>query len=198
MAVMALIIFLAMWRRVYYLDTRALAGNTDVLGNYSFSDSTFEPQLLVYVDAADKALIDAETGDAARLTKLMELANLRFTTGATPSDIDYISKTRFLEIGFIETDDTATDNSLIYHTRGTTGESDDILLMVLEDFTATMSYANFDVQITPDDFDPNGDTQHDIPAYDGAVAGKTLRGKHTDDTLEGGGGDDSIYGRAGC
>ena len=87
----------------------------------------------------------------------MELAKLRFEDGTTPDAIDTLLTTRFTELGFTRKDDPNTMNRLIYHTRGTSGENDDILLMVLEDFTDTFTYEMFDVQVAPAGFDVNGE-----------------------------------------
>ena len=141
----------------YHLDTRQIADNTDVLEDFAHDPGVHDHYLLVYVSAADKALIDASTGDAAKLAKLVELENLRFEDGTTPDAIDTILTAHFAAEGLDRRDDAGTTNRLIYHTRGTSSENDDLLLMVLEDFTDTMLYAMFDVRITPPDFDVNGE-----------------------------------------
>ena len=115
-------------------------------------------------------MIDAETTDAEKLAKLMELENLRFDKGATPAHIDYHTATRFGDIeGFNYADDANTDNTLIYHTRGTSDTYDDILLMVIEDFTQDIIYTMFDVRVADADFDANGNNEPD--ALQGDIRG---------------------------
>ena len=148
----------------YYLDTREVSGNTDILPEYDFNSiiSIIAHKFLIHTNAENKALIDAETTDAEKLAKLMELENLRFDKGATPDYIDYHTATRFDDIeGFNYADDANTDNTLIYHTRGTSDTYDDILLMVIEDFTQDIIYTMFDVRVAEADFDANGNDEAD-------------------------------------
>ena len=196
----------------YYLDTRELSSNTDIVTNFSFQKDIYEARLLIYVDAADKALIDAESGNPAKLTKLLDLANLRFDNGDTPSDIDYLAQTRASATRALFDDDPDEENTLIYHTRGTADDtSDDILLMVIEDFvfdaliTDETAYEAFDVRITPTNFDPNGGAEA-LPGLIGGAGDDVLAGLDDDDVLRGmagaddisgGAGDDGLYGGAG-
>ena len=188
----------------YYLDTREIEGNTDIVYEFRHTPSIFEQYLIVHVSEADKALIDAESGDAAKLTKLTEVANLRVELGTTPADIDYISETRFFEVGFVDVNDPDTQETLIYHTRGTAAESDDILLMVIEDHTTDLAYEVFDVRVAAAGFDANGadtlagnegvrDGSHIYPS----VEGEQIRGTYGTDTIEGTAQADTIFGRAG-
>ena len=187
----------------YYLDTRELSSNTDIVTNFSFQKDIYEARLLIYVDAADKALIDAESGNPAKLTKLLDLANLRFDNGDTPSDIDYLAQTRASATRALFDDDPDEENTLIYHTRGTADDtSDDILLMVIEDFvfdaliTDETAYEAFDVRITPTNFDPNGGAEA-LPGLIGGAGDDVLAGLDDDDVLRGGAGADDISGGAG-
>ena len=125
----------------YYLDMREIEGNTDIVRDFRTDN-----QILVYLSTADMATIDAISDATQKEQKLRELADLRFDSGVTPS-----------ALGSSTSDDTNTDNFLIYHTRGTDSDtSDDILLMVLEDFTGSLTIDAFDIRVTPDNFDPNG------------------------------------------
>ena len=81
-------------------------------------------------------MIDASTGDAAKLAKLVELENLRFEDGTTPDAIDTILTAHFAAEGLDRRDDAGTTNRLIYHSQFSDTAPD---WLTAGDYTATFA-----------------------------------------------------------
>ena len=83
--------------------------------------------------AEDKIRIDTANGDETMLEELLTGLNLRIATG----DIAFE--------GFTSGNDNPNDlNTGIYYTHGTADTSDDLLIMVLEDFS-DLTISHFDI-----------------------------------------------------
>ncbi len=82
----------------------------------------------------DKIRVDTADGDETTLEALKSAANIRWTNTTNHSEHD---------TGYYN--DSDIYDTIIYNTRDTVDTSDDIELMVLEDYTALLTIANFDI-----------------------------------------------------
>ena len=166
----------------YYLDTRELEGNTDIIAEFRYNDvqhdeSHRENHLRVHVTAEQKAILDTITNEAEWLARLQEFLNIRWDDSADAkpgtslktlidnSDItgsrEYIRYP--LELLGAGEDTNTNDNVAFYHTRGTRTTDDDFLIMVIgelwinDQINGKVTKAIFDVHVPSPDFDPNGD-----------------------------------------
>ena len=86
----------------------------------------------------DKIRIGTSNGNEKNLSALYAAANIRVDNTQNYSG-DFISGSNSYD----------TNDTQIYHTNGTSSTSDDILLMVLEDFTTTLTIDMFDITSIP-------------------------------------------------
>ena len=124
---------------------------------------------------------------SSSIIALQSLFNIRWTH--EHKSLDGIERTQ---------DDADVKNTIIYHTRGTARADDDIVLMILEDYTSELTLDDFEL-IThgaseADDIiigTHNHDTRH------GRGGDDVVRGRRGNDAIYGGDGDDTIAGDAG-
>ena len=153
---------------IFYLDIEEVeAGNTNVIEDFVRDGQRGIDRIRVDVSGADKTAIESLTTDAMKLDKLKELADIRWTSA-------------HINAGDTRSDSQSVRNTVIYNTLGTENKNDDIILMVLEDFTHELTFEMFEVAI--------GGTEN----------GDTIRGSNFDDNIYSHAGNDSIYGGDGA
>ena len=158
---------------IFYLDiANAKVGNVngDVVYDFSRGGTNGIDRILIEVRKTYKATIDRLATDQAKLNKLMELADIRSEKAHT-SIVTY------------HTDDKNTKNTVIYDKRGTSETSDDIVLMILEDFVDDLTFDMFQIVV------------RDI--ITGTSRSETLSGTGRNSEIVAGSGNDIIYGNAG-
>ena len=158
---------------IFYLDiANAEEGNVngDVVYDFSRGGTDGIDRILIEVRKTYKATIDRLATDQAKLNKLMELADIRWEKAHT-SIVTY------------HTDDKNTKNTVIYDKRGTSETSDDIVLMILEDFVDDLTFDMFQIVV------------RDI--ITGTSRSETLSGTGRNSEIVAGSGNDIIYGNAG-
>ncbi len=79
----------------------------------------------------DKIRVDTTNGNEATLTALRSAANLRWTN--TTNEATGSSN------------DASTNDTVIYNTKGTANTSDDVIIMVIEDYTTALTISDFDI-----------------------------------------------------
>lgn len=88
----------------------------------------------MHLSATDKADVEDEANDAAKRDKLLELAKISI---ANTADHGHTSPTN----------DTTMNDTVITFTNGTSNTSDDAVVMVLEDYAAGLTFADFVVEV---------------------------------------------------
>jgi len=88
--------------------------------------------IVIDFERGDKIQVDTPSGAETTLEALKTAANLRWT-----QDSNYDTRT--------STNDPNIDDTVIYDTQGTADTSDDIVLMVLEDYTTALTITDFDI-----------------------------------------------------
>ena len=91
-----------------------------------------DDKLRIGLDQADITAITAKTSDAEKLAALTDAAEIRWGLGS------YFSQTS-------ATNDNTKQETLIYDTKGTASLSDDVTIMVLEDFTDELTWTMFEI-----------------------------------------------------
>jgi len=81
--------------------------------------------------SGDKIRVDTSAGNETTLTALRDAANLRWTNNTNEATGG--------------TNDALINDTVIYDTKGTASTSDDVVIMVLEDFSTALSITNFDI-----------------------------------------------------
>ena len=94
------------------------------------TDFVRDDQIKIALSSADKALVDAETSNADRLAKLLELAEISIANNADHGRTS-------------STNSASRDDTVITFTGG--GNSD--VVMVLEDYSANLTFADFVVEV---------------------------------------------------
>lgn len=84
----------------------------------------------------NKIRVDTTNGNENTLDALKAAANIRWVRDDVDSSVFP---------GFVVTNDTRIRDTIIYATKGTAVTTDDVVLMVLEDFTETLTMAHFEV-----------------------------------------------------
>lgn len=170
---------------IYYLDIEEVeAGNTNIIENFVRDGQRGIDRIRVDVSGTDKIAIESLTTDAMKLDKLKELADIRWATA-------------HINVADTSSDSKSVQNTVIYNTLDTANENDDIILMVLEDFTHELTFDMFEVAIGGTE---NGDTirgsdfDDNIYSYAG---NDRIHGGDGADRIEGGDGNDSIWGEGG-
>lgn len=107
-----------------------LGNDIYVLGLNQTADDT---DFVVDFSETDKIRVDTENGNETTLEALKSAANLRWT-----NDSNYSGPVRTYQNHPRDMD------TIIYDTRGTASEADDIMLMVIEDYTE-LTIADFDI-----------------------------------------------------
>ncbi|MGC6475269.1 MAG: hypothetical protein ACON41_01350 [Parvibaculales bacterium] len=79
----------------------------------------------------DKIRVDTTAGNDTTLTALQNAANLRWTNDTNEATGS--------------TNDASTNDTVIYNTKGTEDTSDDVIIMVLEDYTTALTIDNFEI-----------------------------------------------------
>ena len=161
----------------YFLDTRELADNTDIIAQFSYNPGSNEQnKLRVHVTAEQKAILDRITDDATWLATLQSMLNIRWDDSnrdkpgtelkalIANNSIPKQSRepTRHPnDFWTADTDTNTRDNVAFYHTRGTANVNDDYLILTIGKFSTNSSGRvgrdTFNVLVADPDFDPNGD-----------------------------------------
>ena len=81
--------------------------------------------------SGDKIRVDTSVVNETTLTALRDAANLRWTNNTNEATGG--------------TNDALINDTVIYDTKGTASTSDDVVIMVLEDFSTALSITNFDI-----------------------------------------------------
>jgi len=97
----------------------------DIVTDFASGD-----QIKIALSSANKALVDAETSDADKLAKLLDLAEL---TTANNADHGHTSTTN----------DTSANDTVITFTGGSNND----VVMVLEDYATDLTYADFVIEV---------------------------------------------------
>lgn len=107
--------------------------DADIFVLYQGEHAEGETNLDIVADfsSEDKIRVDTENGDETTLSALRDAAEIRWVKA-------------HVETGEASNDNTVLDTA-IYATQGTTATADDILLMVLEDFTQDLTLNQFEV-----------------------------------------------------
>ena len=164
---------------LFYLDiANAKVGNIngDIVSHFSRGGTNGVDRILIEVSKADKSTIDGLTTNQAKLNKLMELADIRWETAHENLNHEGTYATSYSDSGRVR-------NTVIYDTRGTSRTDDDIILMVLEDFTYNLTFDMFHIVVKD--------------VVTGTSRGETLSGTGRNSTINAGRGHDTIYGDAG-
>ena len=160
----------------YYLDTRALEDNTDIVADFSYNPGRNEEnKLRVHVTERQRSLLEGTTDEDAWLALLQQTLNIRWDDSNRPkagTELkaliagNHIAQSREPsrhpnDFGGANTDTNTRDNVAFYHTRGTADTSDDILIMSIGKFSTNgngrVGRDTFELSLAAADFDPNGD-----------------------------------------
>jgi VCBS repeat-containing protein len=89
----------------------------------------------------DRIRVETETGSETTLEALKAAANIRWT-----QDSNYEYGAEWQGVGDVRyRNDSDLNDTIIYNTRGTADESDDVILMILQDFTEPLTIDHFQV-----------------------------------------------------
>ncbi len=80
----------------------------------------------------DKIRVDTSAGNETTLDALRTAANLRWTNDTNEATTG-------------STNDASTNDTVIYNTKGTADTSDDVIIMVLEDYSTALTIDNFEI-----------------------------------------------------
>ena len=160
----------------YYLDTRALEDNTDIIADFSYNPGRNEEnKLRVHVTERQRSILEGTTDEDAWLARLQQTLNIRWDDSNRPKPGtelkaliagNHIAQSREPsrhpnDFGGANTDTNTRDNVAFYHTRGTADTSDDILIMSIGKFSTNgngrVGRDTFELSLAAADFDPNGD-----------------------------------------
>ena len=164
------------YHTTYYLDTRALEGNTDIIADFRYNPGhNEENKLRVHVTERQRSLLEGTTDEDAWLARLQQILNIRWDDSNRPKPGtelkaliagNHIAQSREPsrhpnDFGGANTDTNTRDNVAFYHTRGTADTSDDILIMSIGKFSTNgngrVGRDTFELSLAAADFDPNGD-----------------------------------------
>jgi Ca2+-binding RTX toxin-like protein len=81
--------------------------------------------------SGDKIRVDTANGNETTLTALRDAADIRWTNNTNQATGS--------------TNDAGTNDTVIYDTKGTATTADDVVIMVLEDYTSALTMTQFDV-----------------------------------------------------
>jgi hypothetical protein len=109
-------------------DFSSLTGGA---GNDVFVLKTGGKDAVTDFASGDKIRVDTSAGNETTLTALRDAANLRWTNNTNEATDG--------------TNDALINDTVIYDTKGTASTSDDVVIMVLEDFSTALSITNFDI-----------------------------------------------------
>ena len=156
---------------IYYVENTAPAEeNTDILADFRRRSNTGEYDRL-------RIVLEANTPQAWTLDEVLTQANLRVTQEHKTTD--HVST---------KTDSRSVKNTIFYHTNGTASTDDDVMVLIVEDFTDTLTLDAIQIAITGN-------------AQDNSMTGRStddvMHGGDGEDTISGGGGADIIYGEHG-
>ena len=171
---------------IFYLDIEEIeAGNTNIITDFARGgDWRGFDRIRVDVSGTNKIAIESLTADAMKLDKLKELADIRWATA-------------HINVADTSSDSQRVQNTVIYNTLSTENKNDDIILMILEDFTHELTFEMFEVAIGGTE---NGDTirgsNFDDNIYSHA-GNDSIHGGDGADRIEGGDGNDNIWGESG-
>ena len=79
----------------------------------------------------DKIRVDTSAGNETTLSALQNAANLRWTNNTNEATGS--------------TNDAGTNDTVIYNTKGTADTADDVIIMILEDYTTDLTIDNFEI-----------------------------------------------------
>ena len=157
---------------IYYVENTAPSEeNTDILADFRRRSNTGEYDRL-------RIVVEANTPQAWTLDEVLTQANLRVTQEHKTTD-RVSTKTDSLNI----------KNTIFYHTNGTASTGDDVAILIVEDFTDTLTLDAIQIAIT-------GNTQDN--SMTGRSTDDVMHGGDGEDTISGGGGADIIYGEHGA
>ena len=157
---------------IYYVDSTApSAENTDILADFRRRSSTGEYDRL-------RIVLEANTTQIWTLDEVLTQANLRVSQEHKTTDR-----------ATTKTDSRSVKNTIFYHTNATTNTDDDVMILVVEDFTDTLTLDAIQIAIT-------GNAQDN--SMTGGSTDDVIHGGDGEDTISGGGGADIIYGEHGA
>ena len=164
------------YHTTYFLDTRALEDNTDIIADFRYNPGhNEENKLRVHVTERQRSLLEGTTDEDAWLARLQQTLNIRWDDSNRPkagTELkaliagNHIAQSREPsrhpnDFGGANTDTNTRDNVAFYHTRGTADTSDDILIMTIGKFSTNgngrVGRDTFELSLAAADFDPNGD-----------------------------------------
>ncbi len=116
---------------IFVLNLNGAAGDRDNVVDFSFDTVSSRSSYSGHPGGTDKIRVDTDNGNETTLDALKSAANIRWTNDTTQTG-------KYTNREYI-------NDTIIYATQGTSSTADDVILMVLEDYTEELTLAHFDI-----------------------------------------------------